>query len=100
MMNYITAVAQAIAERCGDPSPTPADERLYLIYAVLALTTGEATTSEHVHDAWSAWRTTTMPDHWSLVPFDELAPPVAVLDDEYAEAIRGVATDYRNGAIS
>jgi hypothetical protein len=66
-------------------------EDLLRLYALLALTVGEYVTLENVHDAWSAWRAVSKPDHPSLVPFAELSPEVQALDAPYAEAIRQVA---------
>lgn len=83
-MNYIDAKAVAIAIRLGKHDP---DMGLYRLYALLALTTGKATTLENVHDAWSAWRAATRPDHRSLVPFGLLPVDVQELDRKYMEAI-------------
>lgn len=86
MSNYIDDIACKIASRFGE-SPT----NLYRLYALLALTTGENTMPEDVHNAWSVWRADTKPDHKSLVPFDELPLEVRDLDAPYAAAIREVA---------
>lgn len=83
---YIDQVAAAIGELVGD---CPVD--LLRLYAVLALTTGDATSREHVHDAWAAWRVATNPDHAALVPYDDLGAEVQALDEPYAAAIREVA---------
>ncbi len=93
-MNYIDAVARAIYRRTEGVDVIAADEMaLYRLYAVLCLVAGEGTTNEHVHDAWSAWRAATTPDHRSLVPFDQLTPAVQDLDAEYRDAIRAVAAE-------
>lgn len=89
--NYIDKVALAIAQWCNDPAPADEDMRLYRIYAVLALTLGVRTTNEAVHDAWSAWRAATKPDHRSLVPFAALDPAVQDLDTPYRDVIIAVA---------
>lgn len=67
------------------------DEQLLGLYTLLALTSGKNTSLEAVHDAWSVWRTTTRPDHPSIVPFDELKPEVQELDRKYADAIHDAA---------
>ena len=94
-MNYIDALARNIFDRTlrdGEPKEmTPEDARLYRIYAVLALAKGRETTSRDVHDAWSAWRADTMPEHRSLIPFEDLAPNVQDYDDAYRDAIHAVA---------
>jgi hypothetical protein len=43
------------------------------------------------YHAWSAWQTTTRPDHPSLIPFEDLRPEIQALHDPYVEAIRKVA---------
>jgi hypothetical protein len=90
-MNYIDEIAVQIAQALDDPSPPQADMALYRIYALLALTTGIHTTLENVHDAWSAWEACLVPDHRSIVPFDQLTTEVQELDRKYANAIRMVA---------
>jgi hypothetical protein len=67
-------------------------ERLLDLYTLLALTRGGEVTSQEVHDAWAVATARTDPDHRSLVPFDELAPDVQVLDDQYRDAIVTAAT--------
>lgn len=92
-MTYIDEIARAVFRLSEQSDDVPAADEmaLYRIYAVLVLTTGQATTNEHVHDAWAAWRATTRPDHRSIVPFASLAPDVQDLDAPYRDAIRAVA---------
>ena len=90
---YIDRVAQAIAEKVDDPNPTMDDRRLYRIYALLALTLGYDVLTSHVHDAWSVWQIETMPEHWSIIPFDELKPEVKAYDREYMQAILDVVQE-------
>ena len=95
-MNYIDEIAVQIAKQLGDSDDEidrmpMQDARLYHFYALLALTTGEHTTLENVHDAWSAWKASIDPDHRSLLPFDQLHPDTQELDRKYADAIRSVA---------
>jgi hypothetical protein len=97
--NYIDRIASQIAAEVDDAEPTPEDQRLYRIYALLALVRGTETSLEDVHDAWSAWRADTKPDHKSLVPFDHLTAFVQSLDAPYRDAIHRVARNlYKAGA--
>ncbi len=81
-MNYFDVVVSRLAGRLGD---CPVELLRY--YALLVLVRGPACTLEDVHDAWSAWRTVTRPDHPSLVPFGELTTEVQELDRKYQHAI-------------
>ena len=88
-MTYIEKARLALEEELGDPKLNP---RLIDLYTLLVLTTGEKTTSEHVHNAWAVWRARTKKDHPHIVPFDELpTQEVKALDVLYAQAIREVA---------
>jgi hypothetical protein len=91
-VNYIDEIAGSI----GDLVPGN-DIELLRLYALLVLTTGTDTSLENVHDAWSAWRAATRPDHPSLVPFAELSPQVQEYDRKYADAIREVAAALKAG---
>jgi hypothetical protein len=84
--NYI----EVIVRKLDEILPGCDTDTLYP-YALLALTVGNGCTSEHVHDAWAAWRAATHPDHPSLLPYDQLTPEVRALDSKYAAAIREVA---------
>lgn len=97
-MNYIDQIAQRIAEAAGDPSAMATEEwaPLFRAYAVLCRINGSLTTSEDVHDAWSAWCAPINPTHRSLIPFDELSPEVQALDDRYRDAIHAVALEVAN----
>lgn len=75
------------------------DGPLLDLYVLLALTTGEDTTLEHVHDAWSVWQSGIKPDHRSIVPFVELTVEVQELDRKYAEAIRAVSAELKTRMI-
>jgi hypothetical protein len=97
-VNYIDRVAQRIYQRTEGTERIPADEiGLYRIYAVLCLVKGVHTSLRDVHDAWSAWRVVTKPDHRSLVPFEQLTPDVQALDAPYRDAIQAVAVQGRLG---
>lgn len=93
---YIEKVALAVYHASGETdSCYPADENaLWLGYAVLALAKGTDTTSEDVHDAWSAWAIGHYPFvHRSVVPFHELTPDVQAYDDMYRDGIHKVARE-------
>jgi hypothetical protein len=82
--------AQAVIDHLDESIPGN-DPDLLRLYALLALTKGQQTTLEDVHDAWALWRNTTRPDHPSLVPFDQLDPHVQELDRKYMQAIHAAA---------
>lgn len=91
MSNYIDDLAESIYQAAPHDGPIePDDYPLYRIYAVLGYVKGEDVTLKDVHDAWSAWRVATVPDHRSLKPFAELSPEVQALDQPYVDAIRRV----------
>lgn len=92
-MNYIDEIAYQIEAKIGSEQ----DMKLMRIYAVLALTTGKATTLENVHDAWSAWRAETRPDHPSLVWFNQLTPEIQEYDRKYMNVIHRVADMIEDG---
>mgnify|MGYP000914702813 FL=1 len=96
---YIDEIALRIAAEVmpANDALTPTGMRLFRIYATLCRAKGEATTSEDVHDAWSAWQVELFPEHRSIVPFDQLAPDVQALDDKYRDAIHVVARYYAGG---
>jgi len=83
----------AVDSQCDDPS-------LLRYYALLVLTTGEDTTLENVHDAWSLWRMVTQPDHRSIIWFDQLTPETQEYDRKYAEAIRKTARELREEGLT
>lgn len=80
--NYVGAILARLADLLPDLDPDLAQ-----LYALLALTLGDGTSLEDVHDAWAVWRNTTRPDHKSLVPFGELTLAVQELDRTYMDAI-------------
>ena len=94
MESYIETVAQRVWWETGETGMYPANEAsLWLGYAVLCLAKGEATTSEDVHDAWSAWAVIEHNGtHRSLIPFAHLSPEIQAYDDLYRDAIHRTAT--------
>lgn len=92
-MNYIDAIACEIGKCCKMDMTDAEDMKLLRIYALLALTVGKDVTLEHVHDAWAVWTVRMRPAHPSLVPFDQLAPDVQMLDEPHRAAIARVAAE-------
>ncbi|MGP4027422.1 DUF7701 domain-containing protein [Actinomadura sp. 3N407] len=91
-MTYIEDAADLVRS-CLPPEARPPEDAapLFLIYALLARAKGEATTTEDVHDAWSAWMATVNPQHGALVRFDELPPEARAQDIAYVQAIHTAA---------
>lgn len=95
-MTYIEEIAEAIRHQARTGEAFDEEEqRLYLIYAVLALTIGEDVTRRHVHDAWSAWKAMSQPEHESIQPFDQLGGDVQGEDEPFVTAIQAVARRLR-----
>lgn len=91
-LNYLTLIVERLRELAAEHGGKIVDDRLAAAYAVLVLTTGQATTLENVHDAWSAWRAfSDRPDHSDLVPFQMLDAGTAERDRPYRDDIRTVA---------
>ena|SRR5271170_4498946 len=84
-MNYFDKITDRLAEILPD-----CDADLLRYYTLLALTRGMNTSLENVHDAWSAWRTVTKPDHKSLIPFKDLTPEIQEYYRKYMDAIHKV----------
>jgi hypothetical protein len=98
-VTYIEEIASAIHGRVHPDRLLPEEERgLYLNYAVLALTVGERVTRQNVHDAWSAWKALSDPDHESIQPFDQLDRDVRREDEPFVNAIREIAGTQPNSA--
>ena len=93
--NYIEEITKKLVNKLEYENESHFNLLLMNFYALLVLTTGERTTLENVHDAWSAWQELIMPNHRSLMPFNELTPEVKGLDQPYADAIVEVAAELR-----
>ncbi len=63
------------------------------LYTLLVMTSGEWTTAEHVHDAWAIRMSRVRPDHWSIIPYDELTSEKQRRDDKYVRVIRQIARE-------
>ncbi|GLY08286.1 hypothetical protein [Actinoplanes sp. NBRC 101535] len=85
-LNYVQQITRDLTTQLPD-----CDTHLIGFYALLALTHGQDTTLEHVHDAWALWRISTRPDHPDLILFDQLTPEVQELDRPYMQAIHQAA---------
>ena len=96
-MNYIDDIAFLIYCKTVPKNAvidiSQEDWRLYRIYAVLCLAKGVETQNIDVHDAWSAWRSDTNPEHVSCIPFDDLPSRTQEMDIEYRDAIRQVSKE-------
>ncbi|MCT7657641.1 DUF7701 domain-containing protein [Mycobacterium deserti] len=74
-----------------DVSPPAESDYLFILYAVLMRSQGEAVRLSDVHDAWTAWKLLTTDDHEALLPFDQLDPDVQAEDQPYVDAIVAAA---------
>src|SRR5205085_2987118 len=88
-VNYIDELAQAIRARVdpGYELPRTDTQRLFRMYAVLALVKGTGVTAKDVHDAWAAWECDRKPHAPSIVPFVQLPPETQRLDEPFVAAI-------------
>ena len=93
-LNYIDELATAIRAHV-DPAILPRSDvdRLFRIYAALALAKGADVTAEDIHDAWAAWECDRKPNSPSIVPFKQLTPEIQQSDEPFVEAIRYVVRD-------
>lgn len=66
-------------------------------YTLLVLIRGEETTAKHVHDAWAVRMANLRPDHWSLIPYEELPEDRQWKDDKYVRVIREIARSLKGG---
>lgn len=82
MDNYVEIARESMRKRLNVK-----DETLLNLYILLVLTKGRETSLEDVHDAWSIWKNTTRPDHWSIVPFNQLSVETKARDLKYVRAI-------------
>lgn len=75
------------------------DDLLLRRYALLALTTGGATTLEDIHHAWSEWCDVLRPEHRSLVSFNQLTAEVQELDRKYMLAVHQAAERHHRRSL-
>jgi hypothetical protein len=81
-MNYIEELRQAIWAELPNLG-----EDLLDLYTLVGCVRGIETSNFDVHEAWSVWKNRTMPDHRSLIPFEELTAEVQDLDSKYRDGI-------------
>ena len=92
-MSYVSEIAEQIKREVpAEIMPEGDTDLLFLIYAVLALTAGQGTKAEHVHDAWAAWMANQDPAHESIKPFSQLTPTTRREDEPFVAAIRTIAS--------
>jgi hypothetical protein len=89
-VSYVGAIASELAHELAETDHPP-EEGLLLLYALLVLTRGEATTASDVHDAWVTWQVLQGVRHDANVPFDELSREVREKDLRFVNAIHQVA---------
>jgi hypothetical protein len=94
-VNYIDEIAQAIRERVepGYQLPRTDAQRLFRLYAVLALVKGAGVTAKDVHDAWAAWECDRKPGAPSIVPFVQLTAETQRLDEPLVAAIHAAVRE-------
>jgi hypothetical protein len=92
-MNYVADVIARIIFVRAATGRRPLDPRLVRLYALLAMTTGVDTTTEHVHDAWAVFANDRENTHPDIIPFARLTPENQRRDDRHRDLIRGVARD-------
>lgn len=96
-MTYLDEDAARIKSALPDDVVPPRNaDYLFVLYAVLMRSKGEAVGLADVHDAWTAWKLLTSKSHESLVPFDQLEPDVQAEDQPYVDAIVATARNRRN----
>lgn len=91
-MTYLDVDAELI-RNClpiGTQVPNDSDD-LFILYAVLMRAKGDGTQTADVHDAWSAWKSRSDPDHESIRPYDQLPPLVQKEDAPFVTAIHSAA---------
>ena len=89
---YITQARAALLTALGDTEHDwEREQRLLDLYTLLVLIKGTECSAEDVHDAWAVAHQRVRPDHWSLVPFDQLKESTAAFDILSRDAIRAAA---------
>lgn len=90
-MNYVEEVRQELKKHIK------VNDRLLNLYALLVLTKGKNVTFKDVHDAWALDQNKTFPEHWSIVPFNQLKHEVMMKDKKYVDVIKKVAIKFNKG---
>lgn len=89
MSNYIEIVRKDLERESG------CHGALLDLYVLLAFTLGDKVELIDVHDAWAIDKNKKMPDHRSLIPFDDLTVEVQNLDEKYCQAIKTIARRHK-----
>ena len=91
-MTYLDVDAELIRNCLPEGTQVPEDSGdLFILYALLMRAKGEGTQAADVHDAWSAWKSRSEPDHESIRPYHRLAPAIQNEDAPFLTAIRSAA---------
>lgn len=88
-MNYVEEIQEELVKKIK------VNKNLLSLYSLLVLTKGINVTLKDVHDAWALDKNRTFPEHYSIVPFEELPYEVQQKDFYYANAIREVARKFK-----
>lgn len=89
--NYVHKIAQSIRQKVNpDDLPKKGLDRLFMYYALLALSKAPNVTNEDVHNAWSAWASEYDSRNPSLVPFQNLDSETQEKDSTYRDAINNI----------
>lgn len=88
---YVSRVAREIRAKTPERLIPDESNSLFLLYALLALTKGQAVTRRDVHDAWVTWMYLKGASHESMRPFEELDQSVQAEDEPFRDAIAEVA---------
>ena len=86
--DYVTVARQALVgelEAIGSRVTQRAD--LLDLYTLLLLSKGPSVTGKDVHDAWAVRQVRIRPDHYSIIPYEQLDPEKHAKDDKYVQAI-------------
>jgi hypothetical protein len=92
MATYLDEDADLIRSLLARDVAVPVESQgLFVLYALIMRTKGQATSLSDVHDAWSAWKQGQDPAHRCLVPFRELDESTQLADLPYLHAIQEAA---------
>lgn len=80
-LNYIQEVEKELSNHINS------GKMMISMYALLVLTLGEDTTLEDVHNAWAIAMNKRMPEHWSIIPSEQLKEEVLLKDTNFRDAI-------------
>jgi hypothetical protein len=89
LQSWVDSIVKETGLRKEDPEHVP----LILMYTLMAMHKGEETTQQHIHDAWALWTLyiRDLPNHESMLPYEQLTERVKALDKIDMWAIRETA---------